>query len=224
MQEERKPKMKSQIAKKGIMLLLTFTMLFSTCVCASASTSITQTTPDIIPCPELGVNYEQSVENGRTTILIKDMEGVLQDTLTSENGNIYLNGEFLCTSSEADLIVESILSQPSTLSYSEVQPFAASSISWGKWQTCEPITIKTGGKTAAVLYGIIALKVGWCAPGVIAVVAGIVASGYDTLKVKSKIRYGTDATYLHYERKTWFYGDGKLIYGPTVDKGKKPLK
>ena len=49
-------------------------------------------------------------------------------------------------------------------------------------------------------------------------------SDINTLKITSKIRYGSDATYLHYERKTWFYGDGKLIYGPTTDKGKKPLK
>lgn len=152
------------------------------------------------------------------------MNGALQDTLTSENGNIYLNGEFVCTSIEADMIVESMLSPSSILSHPKIQPFATASISWGKWQTCEPITIKTGGKPASVLYGIIALKVGWCAPGVIAVVAGIIAGNYNTLKITSKIRYGSDATYLHYERKTWFYGDGKLIYGPTTDKGKKPLK
>ncbi|WP_313340436.1 hypothetical protein [Sedimentibacter sp.] len=52
---------------------------------------------------------------------------------------------------------------------------------------------------------------------------------YNEVKIKVSIRYGEDDEFLHYQRYTYFYGDGVLITGagienPFYDTGKSPLK
>ena len=126
---------------------------------------------------------------------------------------IYLNGAFLCNDTKNYDVtpVDSTFIIPAV---------SANSITWGSWKDGEPIIIKTGGLKTSVIAGLIALKVGWCTAGVASAVAAAVAGKYDVLKVTTKIRYGKDKTYSYYERKTWFYGDGKLIHGPVKSTGK----
>lgn len=99
---------------------------------------------------------------------------------------------------------------------------AKSSIDWGKWSTNEEVaTIK--GKTAAGILVILAVLSPWVgATKCLTIASALVSMGADELKVKIKIRYGTDDEYQYYERVTYFYGDGDYL-GSVSDSGKKFL-
>ncbi len=210
-----------RFTKKFFSFLTITSLIMVSSLCTAAAESQYQLSENrsatIIPCPDLGVYYERIVEDNSTTVLIKGEDGVLQDTLLLKDGNVYLNGSFLF--SNTNNTVSSVASDFFASNSIELK-----SVSWGQWLDCAPITIKTGGLSTAVICGLISLNVGWCPLGVATAVASIVAGKYDTLKVTAKIRYGTEGSYIRYERKTWFYGDGKLIYGPFTDTGKRPNK
>jgi hypothetical protein len=176
----------------------------------------------IVSIEDDGQNYtiERTVKNNNVTVLIKDSSKKIVHTIKKVNGAIYVDEKII----NATIVTE----KPSFTTNPQLseQLRAATSVKWGSW-VANSSTFDTGGLTTVVISGIIVLECPWVPVQVAAIVAGSVAGMYEKVKVNSAIRYGTDSTYQYYERNTTFYGvngnTSKKIYGPTTDKGKKPL-
>lgn len=177
-------------------------------------------TKEIYASKELCVIFERIVEENKVTVNIKSPDGAIVHTLNNYAGKTYLDGKVIYGNDYSNVNELDVNDLKAGLT-------SSSSIDWGPWQSNTVATIKTGGYSTAVITGLIALYVGWCPLGVISSIASTTAANYEELKIKIKIRYGSDNEYFHYQRYTYFYGDGALINipgNPFYDTGKEPLK
>lgn len=206
------------IKSKLLACILAFTM-FLGCIPSNVYASVNSTV-ETYEVKEFGVVYEKIIMEDKTIMNIKSLDGVIIHTLMDYNGSTYLDGDVISVNKNNCVNIPDVLPAP---------PLKSDTISWGSWQTNTIATIDTGGLPAAIIYGLIALYAGWCGIGIISSVAAATAGTYDELEIKVKMRYGTDDKYLHYQRYTYFYGDGKLIpdlglnVNPFYDTGKTSL-
>lgn len=172
-----------------------------------AESEIAETYTDL----ENQYTLERVKENDKVIIYVKSLDGSIQHILTNENGIVKMDGYFVGQS------------------YSNSLPWNASSttlnstraVQWGDWSANDSGDISTGGLSVAIIGGLVAAFAPWATLKVVGVVAAAIAGKYDTLLITWQIRYGFDEQYSYYERNTWYYGDGKLITGPIMDKGKE---
>lgn len=193
---------------KIVSLSLIGTSLLSTCAFAEINNiNNTSYVQQLYIDENSNIKYEQFEYNGKTVMLIKSLTGEVLNTIEEYNNSIYVDGVKI----EMGVINE--FDYNNIPKNYEFNNYSRSSISWGKWQKCETIKIKTGGLTTAVIAGLIALKTGWNPLGAAATVASLVAGKYEAIEIKGEIRYGSseNGKYTHYERKSHVYGDGKFV-------------
>jgi hypothetical protein len=193
---------------KIVSLSLIGTSLLSTCAFAEINNiNNTSYVQQLYSDENSNIKYEQFEYNGKTVMLIKSLTGEVLNTIEEYNNSIYVDGVKI----EMGVINE--FDYKNIPKNYEFNNYSRSSISWGKWQKCETIKIKTGGLTTAVIAGLIALKTGWNPLGAAATVASLVAGKYESIEIKGEIRYGSseNGKYTHYERKSHVYGDGKFV-------------
>lgn len=191
-----------------VSLSLIGTSLLSTCAFAEINNiNNTSYVQQLYSDENSNIKYEQFEYNGKTVMLIKSLTGEVLNTIEEYNNSIYVDGVKI----EMGVINE--FDYKNIPKNYEFNNYSRSSISWGKWQKCETIKIKTGGLTTAVIAGLIALKTGWNPLGAAATVASLVAGKYESIEIKGEIRYGSseNGKYTHYERKSHVYGDGKFV-------------
>lgn len=193
---------------KIVSLSLIGTSLLSTCAFAEINNiNNTSYVQQLYSDENSNIKYEQFEYNGKTVMLIKSLTGEVLNTIEEYNNSIYVDGVKI----EMGVINE--FDYNNIPKNYEFNNYSRSSISWGKWQKCETIKIKTGGLTTAVIAGLIALKTGWNPLGAAATVASLVAGKYESIEIKGEIRYGSseNGKYTNYERKSHVYGDGKFV-------------
>lgn len=191
-----------------VSLSLIGTSLLSTCAFAEINNiNNTSYVQQLYSDENSNIKYEQFEYNGKTVMLIKSLTGEVLNTIEEYNNSIYVDGVKI----EMGVINE--FDYKNIPKNYEFNNYSRASISWGKWQKCETIKIKTGGLTTAVIAGLIALKTGWNPLGAAATVASLVAGKYESIEIKGEIRYGSseNGKYTHYERKSHVYGDGKFV-------------
>lgn len=165
------------------------------------------------------ITYEKIEYNDKTIIVIKSLTGEILNTIEEYNNSTYVDGVKIEMNVNNEFEHKNT---PENYQFDNYSRQFRSAISWGQWQNCETIKIKTGGLSSAVIAGLIALKLGWNPFGAAATVASLVAGKYEMIEIKGQIRYGSSGNgrYIHYERKSHIYGDGKFIKTLT-DSGKK---
>jgi len=151
------------------------------------------------------------------TVFVKALDGTIQNTLINDNGKVYLDGKVLNNN-----LTNNLYSKSSNLYYGSSLYNTTESITWGPWQSSYQ-EIETGGLATVIIAGLIVAYCPWVPLKTASIIAGAVASKYDTLGIDIQIRYGNDGEYYYYERYTDFYGDGTHVYGPFYDTGKEPL-
>lgn len=208
--------MNKRIFFKIISLSLIGTSLLSTCAFAEMNNlNNTNYVQQLYTDDDSNITYEQFEYNGKTVMLIKSLTGKVLNTIEEYNNSIYVNGVKI----EMEVVNEfDYKNIPENYKFNSL---SRSSISWGKWQKCETIKIKTGGLTTSVITALIALKTGWNPLGAAATVASLVVGKYETIEIKGEIRYGSseNGKYTHYERKSHIYGDGKFV--KTITESRK---
>lgn len=160
-------------------------------------------------------NYILKRENSseKTIVYVKGKDGAILHTIVNYNGAIFVDNIKLC---ETGYIRQSL----NINEFATANSGRSGTIKWEAWQDMATQEIETGGLTSAVIAGVIAAAAPWVGVRVAASVAAAVAGKYDTVTISGKIRYGGDQDDIgYYERKTYFYGDGKLIKGPVTDSG-----
>ena len=149
----------------------------------------------------------------KTIVYVKGKDGAILHTIVNYNGAIFVDNIKLC---ETGYIRQSL----NINEFATANSGRSGTIKWEAWQDMATQEIETGGLTSAVIAGVIAAAAPWVGVRVAASVAAAVAGKYDTVTISGKIRYGGDQDDIgYYERKTYFYGDGKLIKRPVTDSG-----
>lgn len=138
---------------------------------------------------------------GVITVTYKSLIDEEQYTVVNNRGNLYLDGVLIGKGLSNAYVDNSVLNEKKSL-------FATSSIKWGKWQNFSE-RINTGGKKAGAISAALAAAAPWVPIRLISGFALLVQSSYSYVTIAGKIRYGTEGDYLHYERYTNFYGNGK---------------
>jgi len=200
-------------------------MLTIALVCATLTSTVFAAEKDILSSREiytdknLGAIFERIIDDKQVTVLIKSIDGSIEHTLVRNGDTATLDGEIL-----DEQICNSVTKFAGSMNYftSPALLRAPAAVNWEAWQTSSE-TINTGGLATVAIAGLIMLFSPWIGLSVAAVLAGSIAGKYDTVKIRWKMRYGTDNKYLYYERVTDFYGDGKHFAGPYKDRGKTAL-
>lgn len=163
-----------------------------------------------------GVLKRTITEEGTVIVTWKSFDGSENHTVINKEGILYLDGEIVSNFNWQ--VPQEIISA----NISEIM--ATGDIAWGKWNTFSE-DVRTGGKSAAEITGLLAAAVPWVLVGKILEVVQIIQENYDFVRVKGKIRYGDDGKYFHYERYTNLYGDGKDALWSTdqFSTGREPL-
>lgn len=213
--------MNKKIFFKTISLSLIGASLISTCAFAKTNNinSTSNYIQQIYTDNNSNITYEQFEYNDKTIMLIKSLTGELLNTIEEYNNSTYVDGVKVEIEINNEFECKNIAENYQFNNYSRQ---FRSAILWGKWQPYKAIKIKTGGLTTASIAGLVALKLGFNPFGAAATVASLVAGKYETIEIKGEIRYGSSSNgrYVHYERKSHIYGDGKFIKTIT-DSGKK---
>lgn len=148
-----------------------------------------------------GYILEENTYGSDATVYVKDSSGVVMNTITRINGKVYLDGLFLGEVSDGISLTTDGIS------------LYANDITWGPWQQTVTTSFKTGGLATAVIAGLLAAFCPYLGVKVVGVIASAAAGKYDEISFYADIRYGSDSSDIgYYERKTYFYGDGKLFY------------
>ncbi len=152
-----------------------------------------------------GVLKRTITEEGIVIATWESFDGSENHTAINKEGTLYLDGEIV--SNFNFQIPQEIISA----NISEIM--ATGDIAWGKWNTFSE-DVRTGGKTAAAITGVISVAAPWMSVSTIAGIAHDIQENYDFVRIKGKIRYGDDGKYFYYERYTNLYGDGKVALLP----------
>ena len=155
---------------------------------------------------------ERIIENGKVTVYAKSLDGTILHTAINDNGKLSLDGEIINTK----IINTSYLNEKNAIGYTR------SSINWGPWQYSE-LEFDSDGMTTTAIFIILSSLSPWVPLSRLIDIASMIAGNYDNVQIGIWIRYGSDDTYLYYERDTTFYGDGTYLFGPVHDAGKEYL-
>lgn len=149
---------------------------------------------------------ERTFEQGKVIAVARGQDGSILAKAENRNGAIYLDGAYL---GRGEAVAEQLISSTTRA--------IPDDIDWGSWSKSETYTLKTGGLTTAAISAM-APQAG---VRIAAAVASVVAGKYDELSWNAEVRYGYDSDgVMYYHSKWYFYGDGKLIYGPYEQQGK----
>lgn len=209
--------------KRIVSVFLVVVMVMSVTLTANATVSTSDIDSKDIKIEiveELNAMYLRYEEDGKYITEVRDLDGNLQGIVSVENGEIYLDGEKVGAFKLESNITQTLLTDDNGAGGIYL-PNAVKWGSWGAWSTL--LDVDTGGKKAAVILALITPRIPWVPLEMVTSAASVIAASYDNVKIKCRLRYGTDSTYSYYERQTKIYGDNVLVLGPYTDTGKTPL-
>lgn len=168
----------------------------------------------------LGGTIERVITEGVVKVTFTSFDGKEKHEAISTGNDLILDGELI----EQELS-KSVGKIDMDADYYSVATLQSASVKWGKWQYFDE-RINTGGMATAVVCIVITAKAPWLALEIGSGIAGLISAKYSYVQLKGKIRYGNDGTYIHYQRYSNLYGNGKdaLLSKDFYDSGKRPLK
>lgn len=168
---------------------------------------------------DLGGTLTRTIDGTKIIAVWSSFDGAESYTVIREGENIYLNGELF---GDYDSITNKVM-LPDTCERTPLMNLTATSITWGSWEYFNE-QVNTGGLPVAIIAGLIAVVAPWMGLRLITTAIGVTA-GYSTYYIISgRIRYGTDDTYLYYQRYTSLIDDdGRYVINNFYGSGKTPL-